>query len=224
MPEAGNGLAWASPERDNRATAGRFRALVDPTDEKELVRRFRAGDEEAFRILLERHADALRARASRWLGAGVRRRLSVSDLLQEASLVAFRRRQDFEENGSFRSWLLGIVDLKARAALRRHDGVGMRAAAREVSRGQRPDTAHFAGSGTSPSEHAMRAERREAARRALDALAPGYREVLRLAREEGLTLAEVAERMGRSREAVKKLYARAVVRFKEAFDTLGGEP
>ena len=53
-------------------------------------------------------------------------------------------------------------------------------------------------------------------------LPPDYREVLRLAREEDLSLREVAERMGRSREAIKKLYGRALLRFKEAFDRLGG--
>ena len=45
------------------------------------------------------------------------------------------------------------------------------------------------------------------------ALPADYREILRLCREEGLTLREAAERMGRSREAAKKLYGRALVRF-----------
>ena len=42
------------------------------------------------------------------------------------------------------------------------------------------------------------------------ALSEDHREVLRLALEEGLSLRECAERMGRSREAMKKLYGRAV--------------
>ena len=37
--------------------------------------------------------------------------------------------------------------------------------------------------------------------------------MLRLTQFDGLTLREAAERMGRSREAVKKLYGRAMIRF-----------
>ena len=47
--------------------------------------------------------------------------------------------------------------------------------------------------------------------------------VLRLARNEGLSLREVAGQMGRSREAVKKLYGRALERFVEHFERLRGK-
>jgi DNA-directed RNA polymerase specialized sigma24 family protein len=47
--------------------------------------------------------------------------------------------------------------------------------------------------------------------------------VLRLAREEQLSLREVAERCGRSRESVKKIYARAVAQFAREFDRLQGK-
>ena len=46
--------------------------------------------------------------------------------------------------------------------------------------------------------------------------------IRRLAREEHLNLDEAAERMGRSREAVKKLYGRALCRFREIFDRMRG--
>jgi DNA-directed RNA polymerase specialized sigma24 family protein len=42
--------------------------------------------------------------------------------------------------------------------------------------------------------------------------------VLSLTRVKGLTLVEAAKSMGRSHEATKKLYARALSRFTEAFD------
>jgi RNA polymerase sigma factor (sigma-70 family) len=59
--------------------------------------------------------------------------------------------------------------------------------------------------------------------RALGALPPDYREILRLVREEGLTLREAAQRMNRSREAAKKLYGRALFRLTEVFEKLQGE-
>lgn len=196
-----------------------------PERETDLMQRFRNGDEEAFRVLFERHAGILKQRIDRWLPARLRRRLAVSDVLQETRIVAFSRREDFEIRGenAFRNWLLGIVEMKMREALRVHAGAAKRAVHHEVTRGQRLDTAHFHGRGPSPSQVSIAAETEEVARRAMAELPEDYREVLRLTREEGLTLGEAAERMGRSPEAVRKLCGRAICRFKAIFDELGGD-
>ena len=62
------------------------------------------------------------------------------------------------------------------------------------------------------------AETAERIRRALARLRPDDREVLRLAREEGFTLLEVAKRMGRTHAAARKLYSRALARLAELYD------
>jgi RNA polymerase sigma-70 factor (ECF subfamily) len=195
-----------------------------PERESDLMRRFRNGDEEAFRILFERNAGILRQRIERWLPARLRRRLAVSDVLQETRIVAFSRRSDFEVRGedAFRNWLLGIAEMKMREALRTHAGAAKRAIHREVTRGRRLDTAHFLGRGPSPSQVAISAETERVARRAMERLSDDHREVLRLTREEGLSLRQAADRMGRSPEAVRKLCGRAICRFKAIFDELGG--
>ena len=61
------------------------------------------------------------------------------------------------------------------------------------------------------------------AQAALETLPPHYREVLRMAREEQLPMREIAERTSRSREAVKKLYGRALSQFTQEFERLKGE-
>ncbi len=109
------------------------------------------------------------------------------------------------------------------AEVQRYAGTKKRAVQREVSRGHRPDTANIVGRGPSPSRAAIGAELKELARQAMELLPPDYRTVLHLALEERLRLREVAERMNRSRDAVKKLYGRALGRFKEMFDRLRGE-
>jgi RNA polymerase sigma-70 factor (ECF subfamily) len=197
--------------------------MQQPSD-KELIRRFRAGDGDALRVLFERHEDILQARIRRRFPPHLHRKVSVSDVLQETRIVAYQRREDFESGGDdgFRNWLLGIADLKAKAAAHRHGGTAKRAAHREVSRNLRPETGQFVGGVPSPSQVAIAAELKELARRAMVSLPDDYRQVLSLAREEQLPLREVAERMGRSREAVKKLYGRALFRFTEAFDKLRG--
>lgn len=196
-----------------------FAALSDEA----LLQRGRNGDQDAFRVLFERHAEALRAWFQRELPAYVRRKLSVADLLQETHFVVVQRCEDFENRGegSFRRWLFGIARMKLREFLRRHVGTAKRATGREVTRGRRIDTEQALARAPSPSEHAIAAETASRAQAAFAELPADYRDVLRLVREDGLTLAEAGERMGRSREAAKKLYARAILKFTRL---LGGGP
>jgi len=192
---------------------------VSGGDERaELIRRFKAGDDQAFRILFQAQLPVLRVRVARVLADRLRSRLSVSDVLQEVGLAAFQSRDAFEDRGddAFRNWLFGIVDNKLHDQLRHHGGAAMRAAAREASRTASASTFALAADLPSPSSAAACSEQVERVRRAIEALPPDYREVLHLALERGLLLREVAESMGRSREATKKLYGRALCRLKEA--------
>jgi RNA polymerase sigma-70 factor (ECF subfamily) len=191
--------------------------------EKSLVARAREGDEEAFRELFEANAGLLEGRILRDLPEKLRRRVSVADVLQEVRIVAHRRLADFDpDRGPFRNWLLGIADMNVRSATRRHAGPARKAGRAEITRGARPDTANVAGPGPSPSEVAMTSELRDRLRGAVASLPEDYREVLRLTREEGLRLDETAERMGRSRAAVKKLVSRALCRLRREMRRLEG--
>ncbi len=187
-------------------------------DEALLLARARAGEPEAMQALFERHRGALEARIRRFLPRAVQRKVSVSDVVQEARILAFSRTGEFvpERAGAYRAWLLRIAELKAREALRAHAGTSKRAVGREVTRGDASAAPEGVAAGPSPSQAAMTAETRDAVRSVLATLAPDYREVLRLARLEGLAIREVAERMGRSPEAIKKLYGRALAAFGRA--------
>jgi RNA polymerase sigma factor (sigma-70 family) len=70
-----------------------------------------------------------------------------------------------------------------------------------------------------PSRHASAREELERAERAMLALPDSYREVIILSRMVGLSHAEVAERMGRSTQAVWALYSRALARPATLLDT-----
>jgi RNA polymerase sigma-70 factor (ECF subfamily) len=189
--------------------------------DESLVARAKEGDEDAFGALVDRHLGLLHARIARALPDHLSRRLSVADILQETRIAAFAGLETFDvSKGAPRGWLLGIARHKALQAVREHDATKKRGAHREVTKGERADTGQFRGRGPSPSEAAVTAERAERVRRALDSLPEDYREVLRLSQEEGLSLGEAAERMGRSREATKKLYGRALMRCRQVFRDL----
>jgi RNA polymerase sigma-70 factor (ECF subfamily) len=192
-----------------------------PSD-ADLMRGIRRGDETAFRALFERHEASLAKLVRRIVSDGMLRKVSVADILQETRMHAYGGREGYDPaKGSPAAWLVGIARHRALEAARRHGGAEMRRFQREVTRGNRKDTADFAHPGPSPSEAAVSLETAERVRAAMDALPDDYREVLRLARLEGLSLREVAERMGRSREAVKKLYGRALCRCRQVFLKLG---
>ena len=74
---------------------------------------------------------------------------------------------------------------------------------------------------SSPSQQAVRHEQATWLAGALERLPEDYREVLVLHHLEGCAFPEVARRMGRSVEAVKKLWARALARLRRS---VGGAP
>ena len=195
--------------------------------EAELVRRARGGDDRAFTALCERHRARLEARVLRFVAGGLRRKVSAADVLQETYLVAHRRLADFEDRGegTFAAWLGQIAEWKAHEAVRRFAGTAKRGAAKELSRGARRDTAEVPGAVPSPSEAAVGRERAEAVRRAMSALSDDHRHVLTLVQADHLTLAQAAVLLGRSHDATKKLYARALARLAELLHVdRGGRP
>jgi RNA polymerase sigma-70 factor (ECF subfamily) len=187
--------------------------------DEQLFGRFQNGDETALAELFSRHRTKAQAIVGARVPKRMRRRVAVSDVLQEAELAVFCRQSVFEDRGpgSFRKWYFAIAENKLRETLRHHGGAQKRAVHNEVSRDGRPMTNEIRGNGPSPSDAAMAAEFIEQMRATLATLPEDYRRVLELTRSSGLTLAEAAWHLGRSREATKKLYGRAFVRFQQAF-------
>lgn len=189
-----------------------------------LVQRIHAGDEQAFAVLFDRYADLLRKHIRRRMSPALRRKISVSDVLQEGRIVAFQRFAEFRhrDESAVPKWLGRIVELKVKEAVKKYTGTVKRAAVREVSRHERLDTAQFSGRQASPSQMAATAELKKLARQALASLPQDYREILYLAREEGLNFPEAGRRMDRSADAARKLYGRAAAQFARVFERLKG--
>jgi RNA polymerase sigma factor (sigma-70 family) len=73
------------------------------------------------------------------------------------------------------------------------------------------------GSASSPSKGPRREERLQRLEKALAGVSPSHREVVRLALLDGLQVAEIAARLGRSTEATRKLLSRALAKVKDSF-------
>jgi RNA polymerase sigma factor (sigma-70 family) len=79
------------------------------TDDDEAVTRARAGDLDAYGVLVARYS-ALAHRTAYLLGAGP----NAEDVVQEAFVKGFRGLGAFRPGGAFRPWLLRIVANEAR--------------------------------------------------------------------------------------------------------------
>ncbi len=65
--------------------------VSDVVSDEALIARARSGDGDALKALFDRYAALLRDRIRQWLSPALRRKVSASDILQEAYLVAWRR-------------------------------------------------------------------------------------------------------------------------------------
>jgi RNA polymerase sigma-70 factor, ECF subfamily len=183
----------------------------------DLVERFRSGDAAAFRELYEKCQARLAVLVHYRLGASLRPLIDTDDILQETFAAAARDIGGFEYRtpGSFFRWLASIAthaieDAGRRAAARRRDG-GQRVPLRSASHPGGIDPADS----LTPSRILFGHERVRDLMRRLDALPEQYREVILLAKVEGLSTAEISAQVGQSREAVALLLHRALTRVRQ---------
>ena len=197
--------------------------------EQELVQHAVAGDEAALRRLLLAHHDQLAATIISQLPEDLRRTVSADDVLQEAYLVVFRKMREFEpgQPGGFHAWLTKIAENRLADLIRRQRRAkrwGGRTPA-ELRVGNDDSTVidmlqMLAADSRTPSREARMHEAAAAVQTALENLKEDNREALRLRYLEGLSVAELAERMGRSEGAVHMLCTRGLQSLREELGDL----
>ena len=181
-----------------------------------LLDRLGKGDESAFTALFERHQKRLALLIHYKLSPHLRRLTEVEDVLQETFFEAFRDIEQFQyrNSGSFLGWLSRIADHVIADTARFHARQRRHAAdlVRFRSLGN-PDGPEPMDSAT-PSRLLAEKETVQALIRKLDQLPEDHRRVILLAKVEGLSNAELAEQLGRTREAAALLLHRAIKRFR----------
>jgi RNA polymerase sigma-70 factor (ECF subfamily) len=203
-----------------------------PTDEAELLRRARAGDQQALGTLFARYRERLRRLVRLRLDRRLSGRIDTSDVLQDAYLDVARRFPEYAAAPTvpFYLWLRALTGQRLVDLHRRHLGAEMRTAGREVSlyRGALPTASSaslaqqlLAGL-TSPTQAAIREEMRLRLQEALNSMDALDREVLVLRHFEELSNGEAAEVLGIEPPAASKRYIRALRRLKAILDAVPG--
>ena len=199
--------------------------MADWSDEK-LARYAQRGDQDAFRVLFDRHAERLKPRIRPRLNGILRRKVAESDVIQMTYLSAHQSLARFEDRGagSFRAWLDQILEHRLKDVVRRFVIAEKRGIHREVTGPEPADPGRYPSPQRTPSMIASGAEFRRAVEEAIPDLPAPYREILELVQGRGLSLAEAGEELSKSRGAAKQLYARALGRLRELVRKRKGEP
>jgi RNA polymerase sigma-70 factor (ECF subfamily) len=167
-------------------------------------------------------------RAEALLDPAVRPKIGPDDIVQEVYLDVARRIDRFEDRGpdSFLNWLRAILEQKLvdaqRAARRKVRDVG-----REVPIERLAADSYWNlldnvyADSTTPSRVARRDEALSALLICIGDLSESQRQVIQLRYLEGLSVEEVAARMGKSKAAVTALSKRALDALRRSMDRLG---
>lgn len=185
------------------------------------IEKIKQGDREAFAPLFEKYRSRVGVLIYYRLSPQLRGLIEVDDILQETFLHAFKEFDHFtyEAPGSFFRWLARIAEHviidTARYQSRQKRHATEVVPFRSASNPEGPEPLDS----MTPSRMLAQDENLRRLLAKLDRLPDDYRQVILLAKIEGLTTAEVAQRMNKSREATALLLHRAIKRFRLIHDS-----
>jgi len=190
-------------------------------DEADLLEAARHGSPAALGLLFERARAHLTILAEHELPSAIRAKVAASDIVQETACDVHQAFGGFmgSTTEEFFGWLRSILQHNVVDAVRRFEGSRKRDVRREtpLQFGDDPPATQPgfwfpAAHGRPPEASAIRREDASAIAAAVDRLPADYRVVLQLRYWDGLTFQQIGDRVGRSAEAVRKVWYRAVQR------------
>lgn len=181
------------------------------------VSRARAGDADAFRVLVERHSRSLFRLAFRMTG----NQQDAEDVVQESFLRAYKQLAKFDERASFGTWLYRIaancsLDL-VRSRKRRSEHL---AAPPELGAEAEDPVVSLPSTSPSPERMALSTEVRDRVAEAMNDLSPTERTAFVLRHFEGMRMEEVSRVLDCQPGAAKHSVFRAVQKLRRALEPI----
>lgn len=205
--------------------------MTEPTNESEHILDILRGEPHRLGEVLERHQERLTRIVRLRLDRRLQGRVDPTDVVQEAFLEAASRLESYSRapRVPWFIWLRFLTLQQLALAHRQHLGVQARDVGRQISlhEGPMPQAssaflaAQLVGKLTSPSEAAIRAERKLHLERALNEMEEIDREVLMLRHFEQLSNAEAARVLGIKPAAAGNRYVRALERLRRIISPQG---
>jgi RNA polymerase sigma-70 factor (ECF subfamily) len=179
--------------------------------DNELVERVRGGDDEAFRLLVERHSRSIYRAAYRITNNAA----DADDVVQEAFLRSYRALANFDARASFTTWLhriaincsLDLIDSRKRRDQRINDG---------------EDLSLLASHDATPDRVVLGSEMQRAIAAAMNELTGNERTAFVLRHFEGMPLEEIGQILGTRLNATKNTVFRAVRKLRQQLQPFTG--
>lgn len=179
--------------------------------DQEIIDRVRGGDDDAFRLLVERHSRAVYRSAYRITGNGA----DADDVVQETFLRVYRALERFDARAAFTTWIhriavncaLDLID-----ARKRRGGAG----SDDEELDALPSTA------VSPERAVHATEMQRAVAMAMERLSGNERTAFVLRHFEGMPLEEIGQVLGTQLNATKNTIFRAVRKLREQLQPYTG--
>jgi RNA polymerase sigma-70 factor (ECF subfamily) len=199
---------------------------LENADPEQLVQQAKAGQGNALGQLLELYRPYLTVLARVQIGRRLQGKVDAADLVQEAFLGAARDLAQFRgtTEPEFRAWLRQILASLLANLVRHYQGTQRRdirlerQLSIELDQSSQALDRGLAAVQSSPSQQAMRREQSMLLADALGQLPEEARELLILRHLEGLTFPEIARRMGRTIDSVKKRWPRALASLRRVLE------
>jgi RNA polymerase sigma-70 factor, ECF subfamily len=161
---------------------------VENNEDAEIVRRCRAGDEKAYRELVDRYRRQVYSMALRML----RREEDAEDVAQETFIRVFRALDRYDPTRSFTAWMFTIAARLCIDHIRRRRQSPISLFQRD-SDTLEERTIEVADPGPGPDELTSRGEEERRAQELIDSLPHHYRIVVMLRHQQDLSYQEIAE-------------------------------
>jgi RNA polymerase sigma-70 factor, ECF subfamily len=183
---------------------------MHPSD-TELIASVRNGDDDAFRLLVERHSRGLFRSAYRITGNAA----DADDVVQETFLRAYRAAASFDARATFTTWIhriaincaLDLIDSRKRRDGRHED---------------LEDLSVIASTDATPDRVALGSEMQRAIATAMAGLTGNERTAFVLRHFEGMPLEEIGEILGTRMNATKNTVFRAVKKLRQHLQPFTG--
>jgi RNA polymerase sigma-70 factor (ECF subfamily) len=201
----------------------------DAENTADLLKDVKEGDSQAVERLLARHRDSLHRMIQLRLDQRIKRRVDVSDVVQDVLIEANRRLKDYLQNPAmaFHLWIRQIAKDRLIDAHRRHRVSAKRSIDREqpimVAGGVDQSSLDIIGQLTDPAiTPAAAATQRELAGHvegAIARLGDTDRDIILMRHYEQLSNGEIAAALGLTEPAASMRYLRAIRRLRELLDS-----
>jgi len=190
------------------------------TDDRELVKRMLAGKEQAFEEFFDRYFPGLYRFALRRLNSNAD---AAEEVAQAALCKALQKLATYRGEAALFTWLCTFCRHELSAYYERHRRAPAQLDPLEDNAEIRAALDSLGTSFTGPEEALRRNEVARLVHTTLDALPQHYGDALEWKYIQGLSMKEIADRLGIGPKAVESLLTRARDAFRDGFASLGAE-